>query len=287
MKKIKTGLLCSLCVLVAATIAIAVHALMPSPGASLDATEFDGILVQRFGFPIVASVYFVILYLHIFIVMRYFGSKSTVSNRETGWRFGLAFALIYLAGMQEVVVSASPFSEYGIDFVNYQLFMGLGDAIPVFLLCIIVSRFFMKRDEKETINKKFPIKKKILLIMTITILFSIERIMGYGCGYLASDIKEYPIPVIIWTILFGVILGCAYLLVRPIYKSETGNIHTVQCVILTLGINWIWFNSFMGLILKDTIGQMLLRSGIDVLALFIGVKLYEQVIVKKSNRCVQ
>lgn len=66
-------------------------------------------------------------------------------------------------------------------------------------------------------------------------------------------------------------------------NRETGNIHTVQCIILTLGINWIWFNSFMGLILKDTIGQMLLRSGIDVLALFIGVKLYEQVIVKKSE----
>lgn len=83
-----------------------VHAVMPSPGASLD-------------------VYFIILYLHILCVVHCFGLRSMLCRKEVGLRFGLAFALLYMIGMQEVVVSASPFDTYGMDFIFYQLFMGL------------------------------------------------------------------------------------------------------------------------------------------------------------------
>lgn len=33
------------------------------------------------------------------------------------------------------------------------------------------------------------------------------------------------------------------------------------------------FQLFMGLILKDTIGQMILRSGLDVIVMFIGARI--------------
>lgn len=70
MKIIKENCFGIFCVLMSAIIAILVHALLPSPGVSLSVDEFDGILVQKFGFPIVASLYFIILYLHILFVMR-------------------------------------------------------------------------------------------------------------------------------------------------------------------------------------------------------------------------
>lgn len=280
MKKIKSILLCIFCVIAAAMIAIAVHAFLPSPGATVDVASFDSILVKKFSFPIVASAYFVILYLHILIVIRYFGSRTVINNKEMGLRFSLAFALIYLVGMQEVVVSASPIHEYGVDYVLYQLFMGLGDAIPVIILCVIVSRFTLKTIKTEKLDRKPCVKEKVLVVSVITALFFIERVIGYVIGYLDSDIEEYPIPVIIWTLVFGITLGCAYLLIRPIYNSEKGGIITVQIVIFSLGINWIWFNSFMGLILKDTIGQMLLRSGIDVIIMGAGVWITSALIFK-------
>ena len=89
MKRVKENCFGMFCVLISAIIAILVHALLPSPGASLSVDAFDGILVRKFGFPIVASFYFIILYLHIFIVIRSIGAKSTIPGREMGIRFGL------------------------------------------------------------------------------------------------------------------------------------------------------------------------------------------------------
>lgn len=260
-----------LCILGVAMIAIIVHAIMPSPGASINEASFDSILVQNFGFPVVACMYFIILYLHIFIVIRYFGARTAISNQEIGWRYGLSFGLIYLVGMQEVVVSASPIHHYGIDFVLYQLFMGLGDAIPAIILCVLIGHFTLKSATADKLEGKRSIKKNIFTVGVISVLFIIERVMGYVLGYIDSDLSQYPLPVLIWTLIFGVTLGGAYILIRPIYRSKNGGLIAFQSAVLSLGINWIWFNSFIGLILKDSIGQMLLRSGIDVIVIFVGI----------------
>lgn len=41
--------------------------------------------------------------------------------------------MIYLLGMEEVVVEASPFAEWEFPFVKYQFVMGIGEAYGVVL----------------------------------------------------------------------------------------------------------------------------------------------------------
>lgn len=179
MKKIKENCFGMFCVLMSAIIAILVHALLPSPGASLSVDAFDGVLVQKFGFPIVASLYFIILYLHILIVIRTVGVQATIPKRQMGIRFGLSFGCMYLVGMQEVVVSASPCDTYGIDFVLYQLFMGLGDAIPVLLLCVLVCGFsgIDIKDKKTKTPDKKQENKIVFAVMFLPISHSLRMEM--------------------------------------------------------------------------------------------------------------
>ena len=151
-----------------------------------------------------------------------FVPKSTLSNKEIGIRYGSAFGLMYLVGMQEVVVSASPFNTYGFWFVIYQFFNGLGDAIPV--------------------------------------------------------------PVLVWTIIFGVVLGVMYLIIRPIYNDKNNTKKIIQIVILTIGVNWIWFNCFIGLILDGMFLKMLSRSLIDVVFVTFSCLAADVVITKKKRR---
>ncbi len=40
----------------------------------------------------------------------------------------------------------------------------------------------------------------------------VERIFSYSMGYVASDISTYPIPVLLWTFVFGITILFAYLL---------------------------------------------------------------------------
>ena len=265
MGNVKRNIISILSVLGAAVIAILVHALLPSPGASLDVSEFDGVLVKMFGFPIVASAYFVILYLHLLLIIRYFVTKANLSNKEIGIRYGLAFGFMYIAGMQEVVVSASPFDTYGFGFVAYQFFMGLGDAIPVLMLCLLVSGICQKQLVFEKAMEKCTAKENVLVVVVIAITFFVERMIGYVVGYVDSDIREYPVPVLVWTMIFGFVLGSMYLIIKPIYKNGNDVKNIIQAVVLSIGINWIWFNCFMGLLLEGLFVKMLLRSCLDVI----------------------
>lgn len=270
MKKIKENCFGMFCVLMSAIIAILVHALLPSPGASLSVDAFDGVLVQKFGFPIVASLYFIILYLHILIVIRTVGVQATIPKRQMGIRFGLSFGCMYLVGMQEVVVSASPCDTYGIDFVLYQLFMGLGDAIPVLLLCVLVCGFSgidIKDKKTKTPDKK---QENKIVFAVISLLFFIERVVGYYVGYIDNEFQEYPIPVLIWTLVFGMVMGGIYVFLSPIYEDRKGNTKNVQLLVWSVGVNWVWFNCFMGLILKGLFLKMFLRAGLDILVITIG-----------------
>lgn len=52
-----------------------------------------------------------------------------------------------------------------------------------------------------------------------TLLFFIERVVGYYVGYIDNEFQEYPIPVLIWTLVFGMVMGGIYVLLSPIYED--------------------------------------------------------------------
>lgn len=284
MGNVKRNIINIVVVLGASIIAILVHALMPSPGAAVNVSDFDSVLVKQFGFPIVASAYFVVLYVHILLIIKYFVPKSTLSNKEIGIRYGSAFGLMYLVGMQEVVVSASPFDTYGFGFVIYQFFIGLGDAIPVLILCLIVTSI----NKRGLVSEKEPIKHKIkadiIIVAVVAIVFFVQRTIGYLVGYIESEIQEYPVPVLVWTIIFGVVLGVMYLIIRPIYNDKNNTKKIIQIVVLSIGVNWIWFNCFIGLILDGMFLKMLSRSLIDVVFVTFSCLAADVVITKKNRR---
>ena len=91
-----------LTILCSAAFVIAVHAIMP---ASVDVGQFDSILVTLFGFPIVAVSYFLILYTQCTVAVRYICNRTKVSNLQTGIRFGLSFALMYLIGCKRLLLN--------------------------------------------------------------------------------------------------------------------------------------------------------------------------------------
>uniref|UniRef100_UPI000564730E hypothetical protein n=1 Tax=Paenibacillus zanthoxyli TaxID=369399 RepID=UPI000564730E len=108
------------------TLAIFSKNLLPS---AVNIKDFNSIFVKLLGFPVVASLYFILIYTHSASITQLFGKNAKLSNIQLGIRFGICFGLIFLLGMQEVVVNASPFSEWGLDFVIFQFYMGIGEAI--------------------------------------------------------------------------------------------------------------------------------------------------------------
>lgn len=255
------------CVLFGAAIAIAVHILMPSGGTEVNVESFDSILVKALGFPAVATSYFVLLYLHIWFVVTRLSQTEKCSAKCVGWRLGLVFASLYMIGMQEIVVEASPLSSWGMDFVLYQFFIGLGDAIPALVICLVLAVIFLPKTEKSQ-SKPDKTKNHVLPVIVAVCVFA-GRMTGYATGVVESDIERYPVQVVIWTIVFAVAMACYVSLLSPIARGEKGRRYIVV-VGGMIGLNWIIFNSFMGMILKGTMPVMLVRSGMDVLAMAVG-----------------
>ncbi|KAF1085106.1 hypothetical protein SPSYN_01242 [Sporotomaculum syntrophicum] len=272
----------TLAIILAASIAIILHAVMP---AGVNTENFDSVFVKLLGFPVVAASYFVLLFTHCVVVMRYLGNQSNVPKLQIGIRFGLAFAILYFFGMQEVVVEGSPFGEWGVAFVSYQFFIGVGDAIPVLLLCGTVAYFTL-----DNANTCLPVQtlrrtEKIKVVIFITLAFLTERVIGYETGIITGNCNTYPIPCYIWTILFGMVLGYCYLVLYPVLVREQNKLLlSIKLLVQTIGVNWIIFNSFIGLIYNGYMSQMLLRSGIDVAILFLSCIVISNYFIKPDIR---
>jgi hypothetical protein len=265
-------------IIFSAIFAIIVHALLPT---SVDVAQFDSIFVKWFGFPAVAVFYFILLFIQCAMVVSYIGLKADVPKLQTGIRFGIAFALIYLLGMQEVVIEGSPFSNWGLGFVKYQLIMGIGDGIPAIVLCLAIAYFTLSDSgEIKSINE-LQMTKCIKTIAVIAIAIFMERTIGYESGLITSDSATYPVQVYMWTGFFGILIGYIYVILYPllVFEKKQCAIGIPLRFIATIGVNWMIFNSFIGLIMKGAMPTMLLRSGLDVVVLFLASTLADKYII--------
>lgn len=253
-------------ILSACILAILSKIFLPS---DVNEQDFDSILVLKFGFPLIASLYFLMIYTHNAVISKWFASKSELSNFQCGLRTGISFGLIYLVGMQEIVVEASPFSEWGLPFVLYQFVMGIGEALMAVLLSICVSCFVV--DKKSAVKKStfaISLKSNLPNVILITLFYFFERIILYKTGLISSDINTFPIPTYIWTAIFGFTLGICYCLLYSVIGKRENHVKSCfKICVFGVGLCWLGFNLFIAFIFKDSLGDILIRCFSDVVIL--------------------
>lgn len=272
----------TLVIIFAVILAIVIKSFLP---ADVNVEDFDSTIVKLIGFPAVATLYFVILYLHCVMVVHYFGKKSKLPKLQIGLRFGIVFASLYLFGMQEVIVETSPYKEWGLSFVRYQFFIGITDALPALLLCLVTSYFIINDKNTSSPTQFLNLMEKIKIVTLVTITFLIQRAIGYETGMIGSNSSAFPIPTYLWTIVFGFVLGLSYVYLYPIlFRGQSESLISLQIVVITIGGNWILFNSFIGLIFSGVMSQMILRTGIDVSVFHLTVVIVHKYFIKADRR---
>ena len=162
------------------------------------------------------------------------------------------------------------------DFILYEFFLGLGDAVPAFLLCLFLCGLHCV-PAADVRGKKIFRKENYMRIISISCTFFLWKMFGYVTGIVDNEMTIYPVPVVIWTFIFGAVIGFGYCLINDSFIDEG---RKVVRMFLTIGMNWIWFNCYIGLIAANTFLFMVLRSGFDVLAILAGSLLAEVFIQK-------
>ena len=259
---LRKHLLSLVAIIVCAALAIVTHAALP---AQVDEGLLDGRLVQKLGFPIVAVSYFILLYAQCAVVINLNQAKIRRGKTRSGLLLGSAFALLYMVGMQEIMFDASPFARWDLGYVAYQSIIGLGDAIPVIILCIAVSTLVggERRD-----NDRIP-KSTIPTILVFTLVIGTSRLLLSYCGIIKSQVADYSVPVTAWGYALGCVVGIGRLLIDRAY------VRSKAVMLYGLGLNWIIFNMFIGLVKRGAMADALTRSLLDVVAIAIAMGLGE------------
>lgn len=263
-------------VLFASILAILSKILWPN---DVGTENFDSLAVKIFGFPAVASFYFLFIYSYNAAVLIRLGKASPLTNIQTGLRFGACFGAIYLFGMQEVVVEASPYTQWGIEYVIYQLVMGAGEALAALLLCLTLSKFFIQKKNNNVNIQKSGKKQQISTIILIACAFTLERAVAYETGFISSNVDTFPVPVYAWTVIFGIILGICFTTLIPVFSIiKAESMRCFKISVVTIGFSWMIFNSFIGFIFKGELLNLLIRSGLDVVTIFLAALLSRYII---------
>ncbi len=251
-------------IVVCAVIAIVVHAILPE---KVDEALLDGALVLRFGFPVVAVAYFLLLFAQCSVSVAVASPTARTRPLRHGLALGLVFAVLYMIGMQEIMVDTSPFAAWGSAYVTYQAIIGLGDAIPVIILCAVVGALLAGGRTLAGGGQRHGLVA--LLVMTLTV--GTVRWVVSALGVIQSGIAEYPVAVVAWGYLLGLGFGIGYILLT---RTNTAG----RAVMLYgVGLNWLIFNSFIGLVFAGMMGDALLRGALDVAAVGLAMGLIARV----------
>jgi hypothetical protein len=175
-----------------------------------------------------------------------------------GFKTGLIFAIVWTVLLVEPLPHGST-----IDLFSYPL----ADGFVLLVLGLMTGRFLsensIKKMHKLTINSIFNIS-------IITLIFTIGRIIEYKIFHIYSMFEQAQVRTIVWVICAGIIIGFMFEYLN--YTINTKNAIAKSLIFggTIFGINLLFFNFFLLLVLKVNILDLSIRTLIDIVSVIIG-----------------
>ncbi|ADY14265.1 hypothetical protein [Sphaerochaeta globosa] len=140
--------------------------------------------------------------------------------------------------------------------------IGLSDAIPVFLLGILLSLVNPKKDSKNYAIPCFT-HPKYKVISLFAVLFLAGRYLAYSTGLITSGLHDMSVGTFVWTLLMGIAIGTSFILLGD-YRNEKSLKHRAgEFSFLIFGMNWSVFLVFMPLLFSGYTIDVILRIVLD------------------------
>jgi hypothetical protein len=181
---------------------------------------------------------------------------------KKGLRYGFSVGILWLLGMMEGV------SIFGNPILN-EFVIGLSDAIPIFLMSILISGL-MDKNEKSTYDPYRNNYIETLRIVTIAIIFLLGRYIAYFSGIIQTGIQSRPLLTFCWTVLMGANIGFISVIVNPFHENIPLKQKTICFAFGIFGVNWSAFLLFMPILFSNYLTDVLFRICIDIFLVTVG-----------------
>jgi len=243
-------------ILICVLIDIALH-LVTSEYSTMPENPNYSKLVELFGTEITATIWALLAFSTVaYVFFRAHNSIPGVGLKK-GLRYGSAIALLWLFAMMEGV------SLFGNSAIN-EFVVGLSDAIPVFVMSILLSLLETKKEDNPEL-KLLTLSQKIMAVCVFSGIFLCGRYMAYFTQVIKSGYQTSPSYTFLWTLLMGACIGEVCILLGNAGNTLSPERSAVKFGVLIFGVNWAAFLVFMPLLFSGYLIDVIFRIFLDVL----------------------
>jgi len=241
-------------VLACVVLDIVLH-IVTSPYSTMPENPNFSLVASILGTEITASLWALFAFSGVSLVYWKIRNELPGNGVKKGLRYGTAIALLWLSAMLEGV------ALFGNPIIN-EFVVGLSDAIPVFVLSVLLSKLHTEKFEGNH-SVTFMLRKKIKAISVFTGIFLAGRYIAYFSGVIRSGNQTRPLETLIWTLLMGISIGTVFVLLGSNRSGWSSKYRVIEFGLLIFGLNWAAFLVFMPFVFSGYISDVFLRIFID------------------------
>ncbi|MEA5058474.1 MAG: hypothetical protein VB049_00325 [Candidatus Pelethousia sp.] len=250
-------------IIVACTLGDIVLHLVTSAYSTMPVNPNYSIVAKSFGMEVTVSLWALLSFSGAAYVYGRIRDRIPGEGVKKGLRYGAGIALLWLFAMLEGV------SLFGNPIIN-EFVVGLCDAIPVFIMGILLSLLKVESGERDAAAKPFSFGQKLAAVAIFAGVFLLGRYAAYFLGVIQSGYQTSPVYTWIWTLLMGACMGAVYILLGNAADSWCLGRSAAKFGLLIFGVNWATFLLFMPFVFSGYLTDVLARIMIDTLLVTIG-----------------
>jgi hypothetical protein len=218
----------------------------------------QSVFVKNGTLPLAFMIYGTIAFTAITILFMMIHKGMGGGRISKGFKTGLIFSIVWTVFLVEPLPHGST-----IDLFSYPI----ADSVALLILGLMSGRFLSEnsteKKHKLTINSVFN-------IAIITLVFTTGRMIQYKVFHIYSMFGQAQVRTLVWVICAGIIIGFMFEYLN--YTINTKNAFTKSFIFggVIFGINLVFFNFFLPIVLKVDILDLIIRTLIDIVSVIIG-----------------
>ncbi len=216
-----------------------------------------------------ATVSLIIVYTALAVVFAFIQEKLSGNRLSKGFRFGISFGGLWFIGLPGTsIFFGSP--------MKHELLTGALDGISLLILGLLLGMFAATDSNQIAIKKT---KKIVLSVFIIALFFIVGQYLAFI--FIGGNLPHFTITgpaAFIWTLALGLWMGIIYLLLEEGIIKYSLIKRSFWFGGIVIGINWLFFNLFMILILDVPLLDPVILAGLNILSVIVGVLVFQKVI---------
>jgi len=254
-------------VLVSVLVDILLHQIIP---ITMPDTFAPSIFVERGWFPPAVSIGLIVTFGALAAVFVLIQKNLPGKKLSKGLLYGVSFAGLWLIGFIEMC------TVWGTSFAT-EVTNWLPDGVPIILMSLLLGIFTATDSDPAAGNK---MRGKVTPVLIIAAFYFVGRYFAYWV--VRTDVGPNPFATFLWTLAMAVWMGIMYTALSPGSRGDSPTTRALWFGGVVLGIDWLIFHLFMLIFFEMPVLDLVIRPGLDVLFVVLGVFVFEKLVGKQT-----